>query len=276
MVALQHAAAARRHFPPVWPRPQCVRAFGPFVATLIRYAPRSSQPSHAHAEARVSLMLGGSVRETSDGRTHATGAGCVSLKPAECAHANDFGEDGMLSLCVYPRPGIESEAAAEWNRAVAAYRWIDGGPMVRAMNRLARRFARATARDSAADEPVYELLNLLGSYAQQETGRTQPAWLRRTRARLCDETPRLHTVADLARDAGVHPVSLTRAFRRHYGCSINEFVDRLRVERAAAALRQSQAALTQIAIDCGYADQAHFCRRFRRHFGVTPGAYRRQ
>lgn len=276
MVALQHDKAARRHCPPVWPRPQRIRAFGPLVATLIRYAPRASQPPHAHAEGRVSLMLDGSVRETSAGRTHATGAGCVSLKPAECVHANEFGEGGLFSLCVYPRPGIESDAAAEWNRAVAAYRWIDGGPIVRAMNRLARRFAGAPSGDSADDEPVYELLSLFESYAQPEMGRTQPAWLRRTRARLCDETPRPHSVADLARDAGVHPVSLTRAFRRHYGCSITEYVDRLRVERAAAALRQSQAALTQIAIDCGYADQAHFCRRFRRHFGVTPGAYRRQ
>jgi AraC family transcriptional regulator len=47
----------------------------------------------------------------------------------------------------------------------------------------------------------------------------------------------------------------------------------LRLEWAAARLSEERS-LAQIALEAGFADQSHFTRAFRRHFGVTPGRYR--
>jgi len=44
---------------------------------------------------------------------------------------------------------------------------------------------------------------------------------------------------------------------------------------AREALRRSELRLATIAIDAGCYDESHFIRAFRRHFGMTPGAYRR-
>jgi AraC family transcriptional regulator len=82
-------------------------------------------------------------------------------------------------------------------------------------------------------------------------------------------------IAALARDAGVHPVHLARAFRRHCGCTPGEFQVALRLAGAAEALRAGKQPIAEIALDCGFADQSHLSRRFRDLYGVAPAAYRR-
>jgi AraC family transcriptional regulator len=82
-------------------------------------------------------------------------------------------------------------------------------------------------------------------------------------------------VADLAAEAGVHPVYLARVFRRHHRCTIAQYVRRRRLERALHELSTSRRSLAEIAIDTGFADQAHFSRAFKAHAGLTPGQFRK-
>jgi AraC-like DNA-binding protein len=90
--------------------------------------------------------------------------------------------------------------------------------------------------------------------------------------RLCDSET--STVAELAADAGVHPVYFARVFRRAMGMPPSRFVVEARLERASARLLRSDATLSAIAHGAGYSDHSHFCRQFRRQFGITPSAYR--
>jgi AraC family transcriptional regulator len=81
-------------------------------------------------------------------------------------------------------------------------------------------------------------------------------------------------VGELAREAGVHRSHFARAFRQHFGCTIADFVRRLRIDWAAQQLRSQSCSLSQLSLDAGFGDQAHFTRTFKRITGVTPGAYR--
>jgi len=74
---------------------------------------------------------------------------------------------------------------------------------------------------------------------------------------------------------GIHPVHLAREFRRHYQCTIGEYVRRLKVEYACLQISVSEASLHQIALAAGFFDQSHFARTFKQIMGVTPGNYRR-
>jgi len=70
-------------------------------------------------------------------------------------------------------------------------------------------------------------------------------------------------------------VSLARAFRRHYGESISEWVRRARLLRAARLLSDTQLPLPVVALEAGLADQSHLSRLCRQEAGVTPAALRR-
>ncbi|TMQ47245.1 MAG: helix-turn-helix transcriptional regulator [Candidatus Eisenbacteria bacterium] len=80
----------------------------------------------------------------------------------------------------------------------------------------------------------------------------------------------------LARVAGVHATHLARAFHAHMGCTVTGYIHRLRIEWARDRVERSDVPLADVALDAGFADQAHFTRVFRRETGSTPSAYRRR
>lgn len=77
----------------------------------------------------------------------------------------------------------------------------------------------------------------------------------------------------LAEAAGYSPCHFHRIFRGLVGESTDEYVRRLRLERAAQSLRYRDQTVLAIALDAGYASHEAFTRAFTRFFGVTPSAY---
>ncbi|AQZ52211.1 helix-turn-helix domain-containing protein [Martelella mediterranea] len=65
------------------------------------------------------------------------------------------------------------------------------------------------------------------------------------------------------------------AFKVSFGVSPHAYIVAQRVERAKQRIALTDASLSEIALDCGLADQAHLSRIFRRHTGYTPSGWRR-
>ncbi|MGC1620864.1 MAG: AraC family transcriptional regulator [Candidatus Acidiferrum sp.] len=103
-----------------------------------------------------------------------------------------------------------------------------------------------------------------------------PAWLRRTQEMLHEEIEGRLTLSELGRRAGRHPVQVCRQFHRRFGCTISEYVRRLRVARAQSLLTSSEFGLADIALSSGFSDQSHFTKVFRRLTGIPPWQYRKQ
>lgn len=86
--------------------------------------------------------------------------------------------------------------------------------------------------------------------------------------------PLAPSLPDLATEAGVHPGHLVRVFRRHYLCAPAQYITRLRIDRARAALAETGDPIAWIATTVGFSDQAHLTRRFKALTGTTPARYR--
>lgn len=82
------------------------------------------------------------------------------------------------------------------------------------------------------------------------------------------------TVAELAKLEETTAQSLQKAVRTQYGQSVYQWVTTLRLERSLELLRNTSLNLATIAVDCGFANQSHWTRLFRRQFGITPGKLR--
>jgi AraC family transcriptional regulator len=67
----------------------------------------------------------------------------------------------------------------------------------------------------------------------------------------------------------------SRSFKRTFGESPHGFVVRRRLELAAQYMLTTDAALSDIALCCGFTDQAHLCKHFRQATGQTPAVWRR-
>jgi AraC family transcriptional regulator len=84
------------------------------------------------------------------------------------------------------------------------------------------------------------------------------------------------TVEDLARRAGLSEFHFSRLFKRTIGRSPHQFILSYRVEQGTRLLADRDRPLADIALICGFADQAHFARSFKKFTGATPREYRRK
>ncbi|MDD0974202.1 helix-turn-helix domain-containing protein [Pseudomonas fontis] len=115
----------------------------------------------------------------------------------------------------------------------------------------------------------------LSQHLQAPPARATPADLRLERAAAfirahCTEPLKLD---DIAEAAGLSASYLIRAFKRHFGLTPHGYLLDRRVQYARAQLRQGRL-IAEVALDAGFADQAHLQRAFKQHLAATPGHYR--
>jgi AraC-like DNA-binding protein len=111
--------------------------------------------------------------------------------------------------------------------------------------------------------------------SRQSTKGQPPKWLRIAKEHLTENYAAPFRHEQLAQSAGVHPAHFARQFQHWYEMSAGEYVRQLRVKAAQMRLRETGETILTIAMDLGFSDQAHFCKVFRRHTGLTPSAFRR-
>lgn len=80
----------------------------------------------------------------------------------------------------------------------------------------------------------------------------------------------------LAAQLGLGQYSFCRLFKQAIGSAPYQYVIQQRVEKAKRLLLQTNRSISEIALECGYANQSHLTRNFRRCMGTTPKKYRQQ
>lgn len=80
---------------------------------------------------------------------------------------------------------------------------------------------------------------------------------------------------DLAQAAGLSANHFLRVFKLTTGETPYHFLRARRLERARRLLAEGPMPLAELALECGFANQAHFTAAFSREVGISPGRYRR-
>lgn len=97
----------------------------------------------------------------------------------------------------------------------------------------------------------------------------------RARAYLQDRPTESVTLPEVGAVAGVTISHLVRSFSKAVGLPPRSYHAQVRLARARRLLAEGKSA-TWVAYECGFADQSHLSRRFRTHYGLTPGAFQEQ
>ncbi|WP_397453342.1 helix-turn-helix domain-containing protein [Pseudomonas sp. NA-150] len=83
------------------------------------------------------------------------------------------------------------------------------------------------------------------------------------------------SIARIASDCSLSRSHFSRAFKKSTGYSPRDWFLQMRIGRAKALLLEGRVSISQISLDCGFADQSHFTRVFTRVAGATPFTWRR-
>lgn len=247
-----------------------VRA-GDVVVHEVVYGAGAWMGAHAHAKGNISLVVGGGFDEQSEEGAYGARSLGVVLKRSGVQHATEVGASGMRTVVLELDPQSERKV---WE-ALGTRRgciFIEGGHAARALGR-----AWAALRLSASDREVAVARGLTELVAAlRQMPRPRIAGERAAAMRGVVERGFAEQVGTSALGArfGLHPTSVTRIFRREHGCGVMDALRTARVSEAANRLSMTDVPLSRVANECGFADQSHMGRQFRRETGLTPGEYR--
>jgi AraC family transcriptional regulator len=235
-----------------------------------------SVPRHEHELAYVTVVLRGDYLEADRGRLDELRPFTAVFNPAGAAHSTVIGPSGAclftIELCAgnLRYLGISLPRRTTFDRGAGAMLW----PGLR----LYSAFKTQTVEPAALESHILEahVLEMLGAITGfEEPEETAPRWFGRVKERLHEGFHEPLRMRDLAREAGVHPVHLARVFRKIEKRTPVEYQQRLQVRAVCELLRDPDWPLAIIAAECGFADQSHFTRIFRRMMGTTPAQFRR-
>lgn len=84
------------------------------------------------------------------------------------------------------------------------------------------------------------------------------------------------TLDDTAAYMEMNKTALCKFVKKHTGKTFTAYINSLRLEKAALLLCSTNDSIGDIAYDCGFTNIPYFHRQFARHYGMTPGNYRKQ
>jgi AraC family transcriptional regulator len=240
-----------------------------FIVRDVAYAPGTSLPRHAHEVGNISTVVAGEIEETTDFGEQLGRSCSVVVKPAGTVHANRVrGRAVVRILCVELNP--QSPCAIDLS--ARRWQWLSGNDSARAACDLYRAFRFARSGDQL-EALVFKFVEAI--LATPIDWKGSPLWFEEACSYLRESRGERVRFNALARRLGLHPVYLSRAFRRHAGVSMTDYLRSLRLSDARHLLSSTQRPSGLVAHQCGFADSSHLCRMVSRSLGVTPRQYRR-
>ncbi len=246
------------------------------IFTDLQHAVPRKLLKHAHELPFFALLLRGYYGEQYGRERKQFSPFTVMFRPAGIPHQDEIGPEGLRFFEIELRPKWQARIAECSGNLRLACEDLRGGEMLWLTVKLFRElFGGVVAADSFAVESLLaELVGYAGRLPKEEMQQS-PAWLTRVMEKLQVEHCEKVTLDELSGEAGVHPVHLSRVFRRFVGEGIGEYVHRLRIRTACERLLALEVSLSDVSFATGFADQSHFCRVFRRITGMTPQTFRK-
>lgn len=230
---------------------------------------------HDHETPTICFVLKGAFTEMWRGGSLLCTRSTLKVTPAGERHCDQFSRGNVRGLlieadaaqvaAIRPYSAVLDQRVSFRDGLVSSIAW-----------RVYDELHRTDAAAPIAIEGLLLELVATASRLRERNGTSEvPRWLSTARDCIRDDLAARPSLAGLAAVVGVHPVTLARAFRRAYGCTVGEYIRRLRIERASQQLADTSRPLAEIALGAGFSDQSHFSNEFRRHTGFSPSRFRR-
>jgi AraC family transcriptional regulator len=242
------------------------------VLTEITHRQGRKLPEHTHQSAYFGLLLDGGYTERFTQRTTEYSAFTLGFHPPEFTHIDEIGACGSRMFCIEVREQFWKKTR-EYLTAPNFTPDLCGAETTWLGVRLYRGFRAGMLDAFQVEEICSEMIERCGQ-TNVNGERSTPVWLDRAMEMLRGSFRTPLTLDGIAKELDLHPIHLSRVFRKKYGCTMGDYVNRLRVQFACAEMSRGWPALNELALAAGFADQSHMGRVFKGTVGETPARFR--
>ncbi|WP_248924642.1 helix-turn-helix domain-containing protein [Paenibacillus hamazuiensis] len=212
-------------------------------------------------------------------QTHTLDAGKAFLVRIPSVHRYFFPEDGghwefLWIMLKGDRLAPVFEELASKTGQVAEF--APESPPIRALKAIFEKAKLRQITDGYLNSMyAYQFISeLYRSSAYEETASTLPEAIRKSVRYIELNYERIGSLDEMADVAGLSKFHFLRQFRRFTGLTPLEYLNKLRIEKAAGLLRTTELTLDEIAASVGFAGGNYFSKVFRHWVGLSPGKFR--
>jgi AraC family transcriptional regulator len=238
------------------------------------YSPGLKQPRHAHLFASFSFASSGNYLERFGKSTFAREPSTVIFHPPHESHAVEFQNRVRILSVQFSFEKLEQ--IRRQSLVLNSPSSCRTETAVRLGNCIYRELKRMDEFSILAIEGL--ALEILAEASRSKISVNEkniPHWLKEAKDFLHDNFAESVALEDVAEIADVHPAHLSRVFRAKFGCTIGEYVRRLRLDFVCRQLSETDTPLSEVAVAAGFSDQSHLNKTFKNFCGLTPSEYRK-
>jgi AraC-like DNA-binding protein/ligand-binding sensor protein len=140
-------------------------------------------------------------------------------------------------------------------------------------NRYLERIQEAQGSEELIDT-LYQMLDAVTDQISPFRGVRHALPLRKAECYIRENYTRKVRLKEVADVSGLSAPYFSTVFKEEMGENLSDYLNRLRVDRAAKLLLETDLSLSEIAGSCGFEDQSWFSKIFKCYTGVSPGKYR--
>lgn len=242
------------------------------VLTEVRHERGRKLPMHTHESAYFGLLLDGGYTERFTQRATDYQPFTIGFHPPGLTHEDEIAACGSRMLCLEIRDTFWQKART-YLTAPKFTPQLCGEETTWLCLRMYRAFRAGTLDTLQLEETCAQMVEQCAQVSLSRE-RLTPEWLKKTEEILRASFGSQITLEAVAKELNLHPIHLSRVFRKRYRCTVGEYVNRLRVQYACAQMSRGWPALDELAYSAGFADQSHMGRVFRATVGETPARFR--
>lgn len=236
---------------------------------------------HSHEGYTVGVIESGAQRFYRTGGDHIAPQHSIILVNADEVHNGcSATDDGWAYRAMYPLPKLFEDISRELGLDQGAPYFPQAvvhdeqlAQMLRLTFNTLTQSDNRLLRETLIYSAMVKLVSRHGKRRfaanQSQIGKQQLALVKQ----FLDEQPAADvSLQDLASIAGISACNLLRQFQRSFGLPPHAYQIQSRLRLAQQLIRRGHKIL-DVALDCGFHDQSHFHRHFKRALGITPGKY---
>ncbi|MFH6992708.1 helix-turn-helix transcriptional regulator [Flavobacterium sp. FlaQc-48] len=226
---------------------------------------------HSHNNAHITLFLKGGTTEKRKNFSENVGPGSLLFYHSDELHLN---QDTL-----FPSKNINIEIEdhllkeLELTEAI-----IEKSVQHTALTKflILKIFKECQVADAFSGDTIQMLfVQLSNANTHLERFEKSPFWVKSLNELLNDSWNENPGLQDLAQVLNVNPITISKHFPKYFGCTLGEYMRRMKINRSLALIQSSDHNLTEIGFQCGFADQSHFIRTFKNQTGFLPKQFQK-
>jgi len=236
--------------------------------SIVNYSKPVSEEWHSHEDIHLSLILqGGNLESRKKEDTQVSSGKIIAYNEGEI-HRNRFTAFPSKNLNLELKSDFFSENDLNFNDLN-----LSGTKNIEAYLELIKIHNELHINDHYTFDSIQ--LSLKSLFTTNNLSSNKPMWIKSLKEIIEDRWNEFISLDELALILNVHPVTISKYFKKYYNGSLGDYMRKVKVQKALHYLFHTNMPITEIAFTCGFSDHSHMIRVFKMYVGYNPKSIRK-